>query len=244
MRSGTVRPTPPPVRPGPHTAAALPSLLLLVLVLTALACADPGADTPDATAPAGGGPSVTAPTGRGPGVAAPDRSGPRALDRALLPAAGIGPHWREIRDPAGTPSWPWAQPDCPAYRATDYPAQQHRDTAVQRGYLGPDAQALQVVEAYRPGWGGRAMADARQVLQTCPRYEFLGGQVTFAVQHTAPVGDEVLIVRGTIERPDRPATVSYFLSVRRRDTVSTLNLPDPGEQRVRELAGELAERLV
>jgi hypothetical protein len=233
MRSGTVRPNPPPVRPGPHTAAVLPSLLLLVLVFTPLACANPDANAPDATAPAGGRPGVTAPTA----------VGPPALDRALLPAAGIGPHWREIREPAGSPSWPWAQPDCPAYRDTDYPAQQHRDGAVQRGYLGSGAPALQVVEAYQPGWGSRAMEDARQVLRACPRYDFLGGQVSFTVQHAAPVGDEVLVVRGTIERPNRPTTVSYFLAVRQGDTVSTLNLPDPGEQRISELAGELAERL-
>ncbi|MDG4832595.1 hypothetical protein O7627_25265 [Solwaraspora sp. WMMD1047] len=238
MRSGTVRPNPPPVRPGPHTAAVLPSLLLLILVFTPLACANPGTDAP---APAGG-PNATAPAGD-PSVTAPAGDGSGALDRALLPAAEIGPHWREIREPAGSPSWPWAQPDCPAYQDTDYPAQQHRDAAAQRGYRGPGAPALQVVEAYQPGWGSRAMDDARQVLRACSHYDFLGGQVSFAVQTTAPVGDDVLVVRGAIARPGRQATVSYFLAVRQGDLVTTLNVPDSGGQRIGDLAGELAERL-
>ena len=33
------------------------------------------------------------------------------------------------QDPPGTPRWPWAQDDCPAYRDADYPAQGHRRAA-------------------------------------------------------------------------------------------------------------------
>nr|MDT0660667.1 hypothetical protein [Micromonospora sp. DSM 115978] len=233
MRSGRARSTPPVHRPGPHTAAALPSLLLLILVLTSLACADPGAgpeSVPGSAAGADRTPADTKPAG--------------PLDRALLPAGDLGPGWRKIREPAGQPAWPWTQEDCPGYRAADYPAQGHRKAAVQRGYLGEGVQALHVVEAYQPGWAIRAMADARQAVSTCPHYPFLGGEVSFTVRDVDPVGDEILVVQGRIERATSPATVSYFIAVRRGDTVSTLNLPDPGDEReVHALAGRLAALL-
>lgn len=210
----------------------VPSLLVAVLLAALPAgCATGEPDRQPAV-------SGAAPPAAEPGES--DSGVGRRADAALLPADELGPGWRMIDGTPGRPRWPWAQDDCPGYRDGEYPAQQHRTAAVQRGYTHGSSAALQVIEVYQPGWAERAMADARRVIEVCPTYGFLGGQVEFTLLDDAPVGDDALVVRGRIEHPGGPATVSYFISVRRGDLVSTLNLPDPGpEQRVRTITGVL-----
>ena len=241
------RPTPARQRPGPRTASALPPLTLVLVVLTAMACGDPAVPGPDpapaVTTPAGSGPAEHPPGAPGPGGdRPPDNADP--VHRALLPAADLGTGWRQAQDPPGTPRWPWAQDDCPAYRDADYPAQGHRRAAAQRAFAGPGAPALQVVESYRQGWGDRAMDDARRVVRACPSYPFLGGTVSFTVRPSPGAAADCLVVRGEIVRAGSPLTVSYFVAIRRGDTVSTLNLPDPGGGgRITGVARRLAGRL-
>lgn len=172
---------------------------------------------------------------------------PVEVEPALLTAGELGQDWTAAATDPNEPAWPWAQEDCPAYRDEDFPAQQHRSTAVARQYLhAPSrAAALQVVEAYeQEDWAGRALEDVRRVLAECGTYSAYGGKVSFSLLDANFVGDAALLVQGRIEVPDAPPTVSYFVVVRRGAVVSTLNLPDPGgEKRVRAVATHLAAHL-
>ncbi|WBB66285.1 hypothetical protein [Micromonospora sp. WMMD812] len=155
------------------------------------------------------------------------------LDPAiLLHPADLGPGWRESFAVPGQPAWPWDQSDCPAYRRDDYRAQSHRRDAIQRLYRmdEPSLTAHHIVESYESGWGGRALDDVRRVLRQCANYTLLGARMSFVVVETPDLGDGALVVRGRIDRDAAPPTVAYFVTVRRGDTVSTLNLPDPGRQ--------------
>ncbi|MGW4464450.1 hypothetical protein [Micromonospora sp. NPDC004704] len=183
----------------------------------------------------GGGPAADGPA-----------SGPAAVEPALLGAEALGGDWTTGTTSADGTRWPWAQEDCPAYRDADFPAQRHRRDSVARQYLraSPRAAALQVVEAYEPDWATRAVEDVRRVLETCASYPAYGGQVSFSLLDSDFAGDAALLVRGRIVTADAPATVSYFVVVRRGSLVSTLNLPDPGgESGVRAVAARLAEQL-
>ncbi|WP_329105818.1 hypothetical protein OG792_33695 [Micromonospora sp. NBC_01699] len=205
-----------------RTVSALAVMLLALAGTTLSACADrPGARPPAA--------------GR-----------PVAVEPALLSASALGADWA-----AGTTSvdgvrWPWAQEDCPGYRDGDFPAQRHRQAAAARQYLRttPRAAALQVVEAYEPEWAGRALDDVRRVLLTCGSYPAYGGQVSFSLLDSDFAGDGALLVRGRIVTAEAPAAVSYFVVVRRGLVVSTLNLPDPGDESgARAVAARLVEQL-
>lgn len=210
------------------------ALAVAVLAVTGLAlggCADRPAD------PAG--PSVGGPVD-------PSVGGAVAAEPALLRADELGRVWTVGATDQGQPSWPWAQGDCSAYRDENFPAQRHRRSAVARQYQHPPSRAvaLQVVEAYEQGWAERALEDVRRVLRDCGAYPAYGGQVSFSLLDSDFAGDAALLVRGRIEVPGGPATVSYFVVVRRGAVVSTLNLPDPGgEQQARAAAGRLAEHL-
>ncbi|MFC3501507.1 hypothetical protein ACFOOK_11145 [Micromonospora krabiensis] len=151
---------------------------------------------------------------------------------ALLPATDLGPGWRERATAPEQPRWPWEQADCPAYRAEDYRAQVHRLDAVQRFYDRADgsATAHHIVEAYEPGWGGPALDDVRAVLRRCAGYLVLGARMSFTLVGTPPLADGALLVRGLIAHSGSAPTTAYFVVVRRGDTISTLNLPDPGHR--------------
>jgi hypothetical protein len=178
--------------------------------------------------------------------AQPAADRPVAVEPALLAAGALGADWTVGTTSADGARWPWAQEDCPGYRDGDFPAQRHRRAAVARQYLRttPRAAALQVVEAYEPDWAGRALDDVRRVLVTCGSYPAYGGQVSFNLLDSDFAGDEALLIRGRIVTSDAPATVSYFVVVRRGPVVSTLNLPDPGDEgTARTLATRLTEQL-
>ncbi|MFI7603885.1 hypothetical protein ACIBTV_02030 [Micromonospora sp. NPDC049366] len=151
---------------------------------------------------------------------------------ALLSAADLGPGWQERATAPEQPRWPWEQADCPAYRREDYRAQAHRRDAVQRFYdrAGASATVHHIVEAYEPGWGGPALDDVRAVLRRCAAYLVLGARMAFTLVDTPPLGDGALLVRGLIAHSGSTPTTAYFVVVRRGDTISTLNLPDPGHR--------------
>lgn len=50
-----------------------------------------------------------------------------------------------------------------------------------------------------------------------------------------------MLIRGRIAHADTPNTVTYFVMVKRGETVSTVRLPDPGSQVV---VDEIAARAV
>jgi len=153
------------------------------------------------------------------------------VDAGLFVAAeALGPGWSHRPERLGVPRWPWVQDDCPAYRDADYPAHHHRISAEQRRYRHQTSTglALGVVEVYEPTWAQRAMSDARRVVQTCPTYRFGPASIAFELLDPGPDDPDRLLVRGRIEYQQSTPTVSYFLSVRRGETVATLSLPDPG----------------
>ncbi|MGW5561782.1 hypothetical protein ACWER9_31790 [Micromonospora sp. NPDC003944] len=150
----------------------------------------------------------------------------------LLGAGELGSDWREEAPRTGLPPWPWEQSSCPSYQSSDYPAQSHRRAAVQRYYRPSDGSTLahHVVETYEPGWAERTVDDVRRVLLTCASYPVHGSQVSFDVVDPQYAGGAGLLVRGRIEHADVPSTVTYFVVLRRGETVSTLSLPDRGSR--------------
>lgn len=164
----------------------------------------------------------------------------------LLQPTELGPGWRQSLTEAGKPPWPWHQHDCPAYRPEDYRAQKHRRDAIQRFYQmdGVGLIAHHVVETYEPGWAEKALNDMRRVLRKCASYALRGSRMSFMIVDPVYLGGAGLLVRGRIEHVDSPATVAYFVTVRRGDALSTLNLPDPGDvAAVETVAARQAARL-
>lgn len=164
----------------------------------------------------------------------------------FVAAEALGPGWSHRPERLGVPSWPWAQDDCPSYRDTDYPAQRHRRGAEQRRYRHGTSTglALAVIEVYEPTWSQHAMADARRVLQACRGYRSGPGSISFELLDPGTGGPDSLLVRGQIDYPQSTPSVSYFLSVRRGETVATLSLPDPGSPAAaRQTLSEMATAL-
>ncbi|MFV2021816.1 hypothetical protein [Micromonospora sp. LOL_023] len=203
--------------------------MVVGLLLTGCAT-QPGTDVSPVTVTQSA-PVDDAPVDDGPVDDGPVDDGP--VDDGLFVAAeALGPGWSYRPERLGVPRWPWVQDDCPAYRDVDYPAHHHRLGAEQRRYHHPSSAdlALGVVEVYEPTWAQRAMVDVRKVVQTCPTYRFGTASISFELLDPGPERadhPDRLLVRGRIEYP-QSTTVSYFLSVRRGETVATLSLPDPG----------------
>ncbi|MEV4118675.1 hypothetical protein [Micromonospora sp. NPDC049645] len=150
----------------------------------------------------------------------------------LLGAGDLGSAWREDDARTGLPPWPWEQRSCPRYQSGDYTAKSHRRAAVQRYYRPSDgsSSAHHVVETYEPGWAERNVEDVRRVLLRCASYLVLGSQVSFDVVDPHYLRGAGMLIRGRIAHPGSPPTVTYFVLVRRGETVSTVSLPDPGSQ--------------
>ncbi|MBG6064728.1 hypothetical protein [Micromonospora ureilytica] len=150
----------------------------------------------------------------------------------LLVAGDLGSDWREDDARTGMPAWPWEQGNCPNYRSGDYPAKSHRRAAVERYYRPFDGSspAHHVVETYEPGWAERNVDDVRRVLLRCASYLVLGSQVSFDVVDPHYLNGAGMLIRGRIEHADIPNTVTYFVMLRRGETVSTVSLPDSGSQ--------------
>ncbi|MET7950861.1 hypothetical protein [Micromonospora sp. NPDC005324] len=164
----------------------------------------------------------------------------------LLGAGDLGADWHEDDARTGLASWPWEQDSCPHYKSSDYPAKSHRRAAVERYYRLSDGSspAHHVVETYEPGWAERNVEDVRRVLLRCASYPVLGSQVSFDVVDPHYLEGAGMLVRGRIARADTPNTVTYFVMLRRGETVSTVRLPDPGSQVVvHQIAARAAARL-
>ncbi|MEW1588256.1 hypothetical protein AB0283_22775 [Micromonospora vinacea] len=148
----------------------------------------------------------------------------------LLGAGDLGAGWHEDDARTGLAPWPWEQDSCPDYRSSDYPAKSHRRTAVERYYRLSDrsSRAHHVVETYEPGWAERNVDDVRRVLLRCASYPVLGSQVSFDVVDRHYLKGAGMLIRGRIAHADVPNTVTYFVMLRRGETVSTVRLPDPG----------------
>lgn len=189
------------------------AVLVATLLVTGCATPDSGAAPGAGSAPAAGAAGGTTAAVR---------------DTWFVAPTALGPGWSYQPRQLGVPRWPWAQDDCPTYRDADYPAQVHRVAAAQRRYHHSTATglALAVVEVFQPDWAAQAIADAEQVVRTCPTYRFGPGTITFELLD--PERPAALLVRGRIDHPQSAPTVSYFLAVRHDDTVATLSLPDPG----------------
>ncbi|MBM0275027.1 hypothetical protein [Micromonospora tarensis] len=150
----------------------------------------------------------------------------------LLGAGDLGSDWRADDARTGPAPWPWEQDSCPNYRSSDYPAKSHRRAAVQRYYRPSDGSspAHHVVETYEPGWAERNVEDVRQVLLRCASYLVKGSQVSFDVVDPHYLEGVGMLIRGRIEHADIPTTVTYFVVLKRGETVSTISLPDSGSQ--------------
>ncbi|MET8526586.1 hypothetical protein [Micromonospora sp. NPDC005172] len=170
-----------------------------------------------------------------PGVDA-DESPTAAVERSglsmLLGAGDLGSGWHEDDARTGLPPWPWEQDDCPNYLSSDYTAKSHRRAAVERYYRLPDGSspAHHVVETYEPGWAEQNVDDVRQVLRRCASYVVHGATVSFDIVDSQYLGGVGLLVRGRIYHSQTPATTRYFVMLKRGETVSTVSLPDLGDQ--------------
>ncbi|MFI6240561.1 hypothetical protein ACIBEF_11840 [Micromonospora sp. NPDC050795] len=158
----------------------------------------------------------------------------RGAPGLLLRADDLGADWHEDDARTGLAAWPWEQDRCPNYRSSDYLAKSHRRAAVERYYRLSDGSspAHHVVETYEPGWAERNVDDVRRVLLRCASYPVLGSQVSFDVVDPRYLEGAGMLIRGRIAHADTPSTVTYFVMVRRGETVSTVRLPDPGSQAV------------
>ncbi|MFI6785148.1 hypothetical protein [Micromonospora sp. NPDC050276] len=106
------------------------------------------------------------------------------------------------------------------------------------------SRAYHVVETYEPGWAERNVDDVRSVLRRCASYLVLGSQVSFDIVDPQYLDGAGLLIRGRIEHADIPNTVTYFVMLRRGETVSTVSLPDPGGQAaVDSIAARVVARL-
>jgi hypothetical protein len=152
----------------------------------------------------------------------------------LLGAGDLGADWHEDDARTGPAPWPWEQDSCPNYRSSDYPAKSHRRNAVERYYRQSDGSspAHHVVETYEPGWAERNVDDVRRVLLRCASYPVLGSQVSFDVVDPHYLGGTGMLIRGRIAHSEVTNTVTYFVMLKRGETVSTVRLPDPGSQAV------------
>ncbi|MEV4213655.1 hypothetical protein [Micromonospora sp. NPDC049662] len=150
----------------------------------------------------------------------------------LLGAGDLGAGWRADDARPGLPPWPWEQDDCPDYQSSDYTAKSHRRAAVERYYRLPDGSspAHHIVETYEPGWAERSVDDVRTVLRRCASYLINGSRVSFDIIDPHYLGGAGLLVRGRIAHADTPTTARYFVMVKRDETVSTISLPDLGDQ--------------
>ncbi|MET8361053.1 hypothetical protein [Micromonospora sp. NPDC005171] len=162
----------------------------------------------------------------------PTANAERSDPNMLLRAGDLGSNWHEDDSRTGLAPWPWEQDSCPNYQSSDYLAKSHRRAAVQRYYRLADGSspAHHVVETYEPGWAERNVDDVRRVLLRCATYLALGSQVSFDVVDPHYLQGAGMLIRGRIAHADTPSTVTYFVMLRRGDTVSTVRLPDPGSQ--------------
>jgi hypothetical protein len=144
--------------------------------------------------------------------------------------------------PRPSPDWVFAMPQCAAYDAAAYPAQQHRVHVLNRG--------SERVETFAPGWAARSLEDVRQVVAACTRYEYgshspgaPGFRESHAIVDSGFAGDESMLVKtDRLELPGKSST-RYTAVVRRGDRVLTLSVAGLGQGAVLSLARDAASHL-
>lgn len=118
--------------------------------------------------------------------------------------------------------WSWEMPGCVAYRPTELRAPEHRLSVTVRHQPG----LVEQVETYQDGWGARAMAEIRTVVQECASYEAggSGDPDAFREQHwileTGFAGDDALLVETVRLTPPQTWT-GHATAVRYGDVVAT-----------------------
>src|SRR5690606_704353 len=122
---------------------------------------------------------------------------------------------------ASLPPWTWELPACPAYRAADYAAPEHR-VSVQVAADGT------VTEVYQDGWAARALAETRAVVTVCGEYEpaVADAAEEYREQHQVVAtgfadADESLLIRTVKLAPHQPIRTWYTMVVREGDRVTT-----------------------
>lgn len=135
------------------------------------------------------------------------------------------------------PAWAWQMPHCLAYQPGELEAAQHRRSAEVTDRPGVTEQ----VEEYEAGWGIRAVAEIRSVVQECGRYEYGGAHdpsgflAQNRVVETAFGGDESLLVETVHLVP--PASQTWYAAVvRHGDRVTTVRTSDRTAAQTRCLA--------
>lgn len=149
--------------------------------------------------------------------------------------------------PRPSADWAFAMPDCAAYDAASYPAQQHRSAVRARTFVHQQRSVTERVETFAPGWAARSIDDVRQVVAACTRYEYGShspGAPGFRESHTIVdsgfAGDESILVKtDRLEVPGKSST-KYAAVVRRGDRVVTLTATGLSSGVVLELARRTA----
>jgi hypothetical protein len=207
------------------TSAVMLGVSAIGLLALLGGCASGGRSEPSPTASSRGASSATTSSMTAPGTV---RSVLTLEDNALLSLVDIAqPGWRPTSLGAKPPPWAFEKPRCPAYRADDYPAQQHRVEARGRLFQRPTASVREWVVRYETGWGTRSLDDTRRLVELCGSYEYgqpgqPGFRETNAIVDERFAGDESMLVK--TDRINVPGAIESGLTVlvRHADFVITL----------------------
>jgi hypothetical protein len=160
----------------------------------------------------------------------------------LSPSDFAEPGWRISSDQPSS-AWAFAMPQCPAYDAASYPAQQHRSAVRARGFVHPQHRASERVETFDSGWAARSLEDTRRVVEACTRYEYgsyAAGEPGFRESHAIVdsgfAGDESILVKTNRVNVPGESYTRYTAVVRKGDRVVTLAAIGLSPEAVLELA--------
>jgi hypothetical protein len=149
--------------------------------------------------------------------------------------------------------WYWGNILCPAYHTADYQSLSHLEKVATQGFESSGAAVHQHVTRYAPGWGGHALTDSRQAVNTCagsaPPNPSTPLQSHYTVLDTGFAGDAALLIRETTfvlgpsgEPPT--ATTNLVVIVRVGDLLTLLHILSPADEAfARRLAIKAATRL-
>ncbi|MEV0157686.1 hypothetical protein AB0H57_28740 [Micromonospora sp. NPDC050686] len=219
----------------------------------------PAPATPSPSGPARGGtPSADPrPTGTGRPDATRTDAAPAGLDSLRLRPADLGPGaWRTRppTEPFSGDTWRWADL-CLAYRGADYPSLAHQAQLDVTGFASGQSYLYEHLHRYADGWGPRALADVRRVLDRCATTTSPSTAPGDPAPRTVEVvdlgfaGDEAVLVRQEQwsyegEVLSRDPLVTLTAVVRVGDLVATvLFSPDRDEAYARGVARAAAQRL-
>ncbi|MBY8874750.1 hypothetical protein K7640_23250 [Micromonospora sp. PLK6-60] len=221
--------------------------------------------TTASTPPASVGPSPSGPARDGTPSAGPRPTGtgrpdatPATLSDLRLRAEDLGPGaWRPRppTEPFSGDTWRWADL-CPLYRSADYPSLAHQAELDVTGFTTGKSYLYEHLHRYADGWGPRAFADVRRVVDRCtttattpPTAPGSPETRTLVVRDRDFAGDEAVLVREEQtyyegEVLARDPLVTLTAAVRVGDRVATVIFsPDWDEAYAREVTRAAAQRL-